>query len=919
MKRRNLELALLILGAPLVILLFAMLALNSTNDVKLTSLTVPLALFAAFIISHIVIRFKAPNADPAILPIVFVLAGIGICFVTRLAPKLAFNQVIWLFLGVAFMIAILCGIKKFENLSHYKYTFIVLGLVLLLSPLIPGIGKEIYGSRIWLGLGPFSFQPGELAKIAIVLFAAGYLSTNREMLSIFSWHIGPLRLPDPRALLPVVLMWGVALCIAVFEKDLGSAMVFYFVFLAMLYTATGKKIYLVLGTLLLALGFVAAWSVFTHVQIRVANWINPFADAQGAGYQMVQAIYSIADGDIFGQGIGRGLAYKIPVVESDFIFASIAEEMGLLRASGVLMLYLCFAIRGYASAARAKTDFTSFVCVGLTTLIVLQTFIIVGGVTGLIPLTGLTLPFISQGGSSLLASFMAVGFLLKAGDEGTGVTHEMRNATTTISSNSVLGRVALGKRLTHSVVWFSFLFCLLVGNLVRIMVVSAEAYQTMPSNNHTILRESHVQRGTITTADNVVLAQSVLQEDGTYQRKYPEGDLASHVVGYYSNKYGTSGIEASQNTVLSGAKGKASWIDVLKMQAGGTRVGNSVELSLVSSIQHAAQNALLGFNGACVVLDPKTGAVLAMASSPSYKASQFEQVLKDSLNTHTENSKLLNRATQVRYAPGSTFKIVTLATALEQQTAQLSTRYNSPGTIEIGGGKVSSEGKHDLGSITLQKAFAYSSNTVFGQVAVQLGAQKLVDGAHRFGFDTQPAFDVPTAKSLMANPADMTLWETAWAGAGQPVGNHDVIGPQATVLQMGMVACAVANEGKLIKPYLVKSIYNADGEKSYSATPKMFMQAMSPQTAHDCLTAMLSVVEEGTGRAARIANIKVAGKTGTAQTSKQDENTWFVGFAPADNPRVAIALILERSNGTVTAAAKAQNVLKSALVSKGLD
>ena len=248
----------------------------------------------------------------------------------------------------------------------------MLGLVLLLSPLIPGIGKEIYGSRIWLSLGPFSFQPGELAKIAIVLFAAGYLSTNREMLSIFSWRIGPLRLPDPRALLPVVLMWGVALCIAVFEKDLGSAMVFFFVFLAMLYTATGKKTYLVLGTLLLALGFVAAWSIFTHVQIRVANWINPFADAQGTGYQMVQAIYSIADGDIFGQGIGRGLAYKIPVVESDFIFASIAEEMGLLRASGVLMLYLCFAIRGYASAARAKTDFTSFVCVGLTTLIVLQ-------------------------------------------------------------------------------------------------------------------------------------------------------------------------------------------------------------------------------------------------------------------------------------------------------------------------------------------------------------------------------------------------------------------------------------------------------------------------------------------------------------------------------------------------------------------
>lgn len=411
MTRRNLELALLCIAAPLAILLFAMIVVNGGQTISLANLIVPLGIFAAFISAHIACRFLAPGADPAVLPIVFMLSSIGIAFITRVNPNLAMNQIVWLFLGIILMISVLAFVRDLKKLALYKYTFMIVGLIFLLSPLIPGLGQEILGSRIWIHIGPFSFQPGELAKIFIILFLAGYLAQNREMLSVFTQRIGPFSIPDLRTVAPLLFMWLIALFVVIFEKDLGSALVFFFIFLIMLYATTGKKFYLVIGLGLALLGGFGAWMLFDHVQIRVATWLDPFADAQGKGYQLVQTLFALADGGLFGVGIGRGMASDIiPIVESDFIFAPIAEESGLLGAAGLLLLYLSFAIRGLVSAARAKTDVASFIACGMTSMIILQAFIIVGGVTRLIPLTGLTLPFISQGGSSLLASMIAVGF-----------------------------------------------------------------------------------------------------------------------------------------------------------------------------------------------------------------------------------------------------------------------------------------------------------------------------------------------------------------------------------------------------------------------------------------------------------------------------------------------------------------------------
>ncbi|MCL2889120.1 MAG: FtsW/RodA/SpoVE family cell cycle protein, partial [Eggerthellaceae bacterium] len=288
MTRRNIELVLLCIAAPIVVLMFVMIAINLGTELGATTLGVPICIFVSFIIAHFAVRKFAAGADPALLPISFVLSGIGIAFVTRLSPALAVNQVIWLFLSILCMILVILLMKNLEKVANFKYTLMILAILLLVSPLIPGLGQEIYGSRIWLQLGPFSFQPGEAAKVVMVLFLAGYLAANREMLSVFTLRVGPFNLPDIRTLLPLLFMWLIALFIVVFEKDLGSALVFFFVFLTMLYAATGKKFYLVVGLCLAAIGAVVAWMAFSHVQVRVDIWLDPFDDPLDKGFQIVQ-------------------------------------------------------------------------------------------------------------------------------------------------------------------------------------------------------------------------------------------------------------------------------------------------------------------------------------------------------------------------------------------------------------------------------------------------------------------------------------------------------------------------------------------------------------------------------------------------------------------------------------------------------
>ena len=939
-NRRNMELLFLCLAAVPVVLLYALYIVNDNVALSLGTLAVPVGLFVAFAAAHVAVRILAPDADPVILPVVFLLSGLGIAFVTRLAPDLADNQVLWLFISVAAMIATLFFVRNLDKLADYKYTLGLVGVILLILPMV--IGTEKNGSKLWLTFGSFSFQPGELAKILIVLFLAFYLASNREALSVTAHRVGPFRIPRFRMLLPLFIMWGISLLIVIFERDLGSALLFFMYFVVMLYVATGRWSYVFIAIGLLVIGFFFCYHFFSHVKIRVDIWLDPWTDAQNSGYQIVQSLYSIADGDLVGSGIGKGMPTLIPFVESDFLFSAIAEEMGLLGASAVIILYMLFCVRGFATAARAKSDSSAFAAVGLTTVIGFQAFLIIAGVTKLLPLTGVTLPFMSQGGSSLLSSFIIVGLLLRAGDEGTGReaqlvasapdtgngrvsllgaqasafvhgSHARARFEVQGEESGVLGRVALGKRLTALITAFAVLFAALIANLTYLQVINASAIQHMPSNNHTIAKSAYVQRGAIITSDGVTLAESLRQEDGTYLRSYPQGSLAAHTVGYISTRYGTSGIESTMNDTLTGSSNYSDWKSALYSLAGVQEPGNTVALTINSQMQRAAESALEGYTGAVVVLDPSTGAVLAKASAPTYSYDQLDDIM----NSGGAGSQLLDRTTQALYSPGSTFKAVTLSAALDTGTTSLDTVYDAEPALTIGGAEVSNYGYNDYGTPTLKEAFALSSNTVFGQVGVQVGASNLVKYADAFGYGTNVGQDFNTQASLMPEPSEMTEWETAWAACGQPVGQHpSPAGPQVTVMQNAMVAQAVANGGVVMNPYLVDHVLSPEGAVISTTQPKSLGQAISADTASKVKEAMLGVVDHGTGVRAKVQGVQVAGKTGTAQIENGKINSFFIGFAPYDNPTLVISVVIEGEDGTDVegyAAGVAGQVLASCL------
>ena len=938
MSRRTTELLLLIAAAFPVTLLYAMYVVTTGAALSFQTLAVPLGLFAAFAAAHIGVRIFAPGADPAILPVVFTLSGIGITFVTRLQPDASLGQVIFLFLGVALMVGTLAVVKNLEVIKRYKYVLGVAGIILLVLPMF--IGTEIYGSKLWIKIGGFQFQPGEFAKVLIVLFLAGYLAENRELLSISNRTVLGIKFPRLRLLYPLFIVWGVCLLVVAFERDLGSALLFYTIFLIMLYVATGRVSYVIIGLALLAVGAFGMYQIMSHVQVRVAIWLDPFSDAQNLGYQIVQSLFSLADGGLAGVGIGKGMADIIPVVASDMIFAAIGEEMGLLGGSAVLLLFMLFAVRGLTTAARAKSDLAAFSAAGLTAAISFQAFTIVGGVTKLIPLTGVTLPFMSQGGSSLLASFVIVALLLRAGDEATGRSTEIANTSTDLATagyrttvrgshmrrpaldtpeSGLLGRVALANRLTRTVFLFTALFAVLIGNITYVQVIKASEYQDMPSNNHTINKARFIKRGSIITADGLTLAESIQQADGTYARSYPNGNLAAHVVGYYSQQYGTMGIENTQNDTLTGSKDYSSWQNALNSLAGISEPGNSVQLTIDSRIQRAAEQALAGRVGAIVALDPRSGAVLAWASAPTFDNTNIQAAIEAANASGGADTSMYDRATLALYTPGSTFKVLTLASALENGLATLDTIYDSPGRMEIGGADVVSIGERGHGKISLAKAFALSSNTVFGQVADGLGAEKLVATARAFGYGQQLGLDFTTAASVMPNPEEMTEWELAWAGAGQPVGQGHTPGPQATVMQNALMAATIANNGIAMNPYVVSQILAPDGTVLKTTRGHSLGQAVGGGTAEQVKQAMLDVVQNGTGSAAAIAGVKVAGKTGTAETNNANANSTFVGFAPYDTPTVAIAVVIEQNaKGEESAAAVGGQVLRAALATQGL-
>jgi cell division protein FtsW (lipid II flippase) len=420
---RNRELAFLIVVGVLTAIGFASVYIARQSVVSTASLTYAAIFFGLYLVAHVVARATVPFADPYVLPIAGLLTAVGLTEIYRLHPADAFKQGFWIIVAVALFAGTLFALRHdYRRLESYKYLFGLGAIVLLLLPLVPGLGRTVNGARLWVGAGSLQFQPGELAKIFLIVFLAGYLREKREVLA-------QGRLKDFG---PLLVIWGLAMLVLLETRDLGGGLLYFGIFLAMLYVATGRIAYVLAGVALFIVGAVGVWKVTPHVQERVTVWRHPWSSKpvycpsidkftlrqNCQGFQIVQSSYSIAHGGYAGTGLGRGTVTTlrgtplIPYAKTDFIYSVIAQEVGLVGAAALLLVYMVFVLRGVRVALLAQDGFSKLLALGLTFAFALQTFIIVGGILRIIPLTGITLPFVSYGGSSVVANFVLLAGLL---------------------------------------------------------------------------------------------------------------------------------------------------------------------------------------------------------------------------------------------------------------------------------------------------------------------------------------------------------------------------------------------------------------------------------------------------------------------------------------------------------------------------
>ena len=424
-KHRISELLLILLAVVISAGAYTLVGVGTQDEIPANVYSYTAWLAALGIGMHIIVWWRASYADPILVPIAVLLNGIGLAMIYRIDNALetgaANSQLMWMTLGTLLAALVIVFLRDHRLLRRYTYTAGLAALILLLLPLIPGLGRTVNGARIWIFLGPLSFQPGEIAKILLAIFFAGYLVAYRDQMVLAGPKILGIRFPRLRDMGPILVAWVASVGILVFQRDLGTSLLYFGLFVAMLYVATAKKTWIFLGLGMFAAGALVASQLFSHVQQRIDGWLGALTPEEynktpGGSYQLVQGMFGMSDGGLVGNGLGEGRPHVVPYANSDFIFASLGEELGMIGLFAILVLYVLLFERGMKIATAAKDGFGTLFAAGISFTIALQCFIVIGGVTRLIPLTGLTTPFLAAGGSSLVANWIIIGLLLRISD-----------------------------------------------------------------------------------------------------------------------------------------------------------------------------------------------------------------------------------------------------------------------------------------------------------------------------------------------------------------------------------------------------------------------------------------------------------------------------------------------------------------------
>jgi cell division protein FtsW (lipid II flippase) len=425
---RGIELVLLAFATVLVTGALALVEANQEQALTQSLLWVGLAYLALFSIAHLAVRRFAPFSDPLVLPCVALLNGLGLVMIHRLdlarveraaaggnePIELVSRQIAWTAIGVALFVAVMWVVRDHRTIARYAYTAGFGGLVLLALPgLLPSSISEINGAKLWIRIGGVGIQPGEFAKILLIVFFAAFLVQKRDLFSTAGRRFLGMELPRARDLAPLVVAWGLSVGVLVLERDLGTSLLFFGIVLVLLYVATERVSWLLIGLTFFLGGCLIAYQLFGHVRVRVQGWLDPFADFENTGFQIAQALFGLGTGGVGGTGLGAGRPDLVPYAESDFMLSSLGEELGLIGLAAILLVYLVLITRGLRSALAVRDSFGKLLATGLAFTLALQMFIVIGGVSKLIPLTGLTLPFLSYGGSSLVANYALVAMLLR--------------------------------------------------------------------------------------------------------------------------------------------------------------------------------------------------------------------------------------------------------------------------------------------------------------------------------------------------------------------------------------------------------------------------------------------------------------------------------------------------------------------------
>ncbi len=811
----------------------------------------------SFATAHIVLSRYLPHRDPLLLPVAALLTGWGLLLIGRLAINFLLRQAVWLLISVAALLAIIRLGRDLRWLRRFRYTWLFGGLALLATTLVFGVNPSGYGPRLWLGVLGIYFQPSELLKLLMVVYLASYLAERRELLISEGWKVGRWRLPPVAYAGPLLAMFGLAVVLLAWQQDLGAAMLFFFTFLAMLYLATGQWGYVATGlALFFAIGL-AGYRFSDRIALRVDGWLNPWPEAADRAFQIVQSLLAFGAGGVFGQGLGLGSPIYIPAVHTDFVFAAIGEEFGLAGTLIIVALYGILTLRGFRVAARARHPFERFLAAGLTAGLVIQAWVIMAGNAKLAPIAGVTLPFVSYGGSSILTSFIALGLLLRISN------HPIPQTRTPSITHT---------HLLHLALTLSLALVLLAVTCGYWAVVRAEPLRARGDNPRRVLYEQRIVRGRILDRDGTVLAGVEVADDGTVTRRYPIPEAAP-ALGYASLRYGTGGIEAAFDAELRGEADRSVWQEAWDELLHRPPHGHDVQLTLDTALQVQAQRALEGYAGAVVLLDATTGEILALASSPTFAPERLDETW-EALREDSA-APLVNRATQGLYQPGAALQTAVIAEALTEGLVGLSTpALNATATLTVAGVSLGCSTAISE-PYTLANAYAAACPAPGADLGERLGTAGLAEAVKHWALTTPPPLEIPT--EAVAWDADTLSTTTGLRNEAIGQGNLT-----ASPLQMALVVGTLANEGRMPAPRLVLRVQDAEGEWQEYASLGEPRAVLSPDDAHELLAAWRRYGDD------------IAGHWGVAVAGEgQPPHAWFLGVAPADAPRYGVAVLLE--------------------------